>query len=159
MSIPTVFFIHGESSVFDANKSYFDFINQDNYDLYCNEQNPDPYSFGNNKESIVTMQCGHYVHKHMLLTHIFPSFPLCCTNPECPDINSEYCLMCNNICIIVCDLCNNYISEPHTTKYVIENGIHNIISINRMNYPNQLIERKRKYEQNADDYTQNKKFC
>jgi hypothetical protein len=159
MSIPTIFFIHGESSVFDANKSYFDFINQDNYDLYCNEENPDPYSFGNNRESIITMQCGHYVNKNILLTHIFPSFPLCCTSPECLENSADYCLMCNNVCVFVCDLCSNFVSEPHTIKHVIENGIEIVISINNINAPQQLIERKRKFEQNMDDNAQNKKFC
>jgi hypothetical protein len=158
MSIPTIFFIHGENTLFDANKSYFDFINQDNYDLYCNKENPDPYSFANNKHSIITMQCGHYVHRDILLTHIFPSFPLCCTYPMCLDNNTNNCIMCNNVCVFVCDMCSNFISEPHTIKYVIEYGIEKIISIQSMKYSIQSIERKRKFEENTDDDSQNKKF-
>jgi len=42
---------------------------------------------------------------------------------------------------------------------VIENGIEIVISINNINAPQQLIERKRKFEQNMDDNAQNKKFC
>jgi hypothetical protein len=65
--------------------------------------------------------------------------------------------MCNNICLFVCDFCSNFVSEPHTIKYVIEKGIENIVSIESMNNSNQ-IERKRKFEENIDDNTQNKKF-
>ena len=155
MSLPTVFFIHGETSVFDANKSYFDFSNQDNYDLYCTETNQDPYCLGNKTENIITMQCGHYINKYMLLIHIFPSFPMCCNNNECLDDNSQSCSTCETNCIFVCDMCSNFLSEANTIKSVIENGIDNTISYN---YLDRVNHRKRKYvDEDVYDNSQNKK--
>ncbi len=143
MSLPTVFFIHGETSFFDANKSFFDFTNQDNYDLYCTETNPDPYSLGSNISNIITMQCGHYIHQNMLMINIFPSFPVCCNSNECLHDDSELCSKCVSSCVFVCDMCSNIISEPTSIKNVIENGIESIIS---HNMSSQLSNRKRKTE-------------
>jgi hypothetical protein len=146
MSVPTIFFIHGENTIFEVNKSYFDFINQDNYDLYCSETNEDPYSLADNIEYIITMQCGHYTHKNMLNTHIFPSFPLYCDSKDCLDNDGHNCSVCQNNCVFVCDLCSNFISEPKTVKSVIDYGIENIIKYNS----EQFNDRKRKFEYTND---------
>ena len=149
MSSLVPFFIHGESTIFDANKSYFDFSNQDNYDLYCSEENSDPYSLNNINDNIITMQCGHYIHKHMLLMHIFPSFPLCCVSNECLNDNSQNCNTCQTNCVFVCDLCTNFVCEPNTIKNVISCGIEFII---KYNSSNTLNDRKRKLQDsNIDD--------
>jgi hypothetical protein len=152
MSLPTVFFIHGETSILDANKSYFDFTNQDNYDLYCSETNQDPYYLANKTENIITMQCGHYINKYMLLIHIFPSFPMCCN--QCLDDDTQSCSTCETDCIFVCDMCSNFISQPNTIKSIIQNGIDNTISYN---YLDMVNHRKRKYDDDESDISQNKK--
>ena len=132
MSEPNVFFIHAESSIYEANKSYFDFAHQDNYDKYCSEQNPDPYTLHNNNENIITMKCGHYLHKYMIITHIFPCFPFCCVTNDCLNENSQNCSVCQSKCVFVCDLCSNIVSEPNTIESINKFGIENLIcNINR----------------------------
>jgi hypothetical protein len=164
MAVPIIFFVHGETSFLDANIAYFDFENQDNYQLYCSEQNPDPYFLADKRENIITMQCGHYIHKKMLLIHMFPSFPMWCDN-NClnnESNNYELCSKCQSNCIFVCDMCSNHLSEPITIidilKNSINNGIDNIIeNIIKYKYINRLEDRKRKFD-DSNDNLEHKKF-
>ena len=162
MSTPTVFFIHGEHTVFDANKSFFDFSNQDNYDIYCTPENPDPYSLGNNYQNIITLQCGHYVNTNMLVLQTFPFYPICCNNSEC--LNQDNCSNCQTDCIFACDLCSNFVSEINKFKNIINSGVENILDCNFLNQitenNNNDYNRKRKVEQSNLDIHENcvKKF-